>query len=42
MVSSVKNSALIKKNVVKLKKNKYIFIILELKSNFGTKEKNSK
>ena len=42
IVSSVKNKAFTKKNVVKLKKNKYILIILELKSNFGWKEKNNK
>ena len=35
IVSSVKNNAFIKKKVAKLKNNKYIFIILELKSNFG-------
>ena len=35
IVSSVKNKAFTKKNVVKLKKNKYILIILELKSNLG-------
>ena len=42
IVSSVKNNALTKKKVAKLKKNKYILIILELKSNFEKNEKNNK
>ena len=42
IVSSVKNNALTKKKVAKLKKNKYIFIILELKSKFGKNENNNK